>query len=475
MKRWLLALAAAGYVGEAAASSTGASFLNVSLSVREMGMGNMSVGAGDVLGAWSNPAVLADQPTRGQAALTGSSMFAGQQSTFGLGASWLLSPAWSVGVLASSCSLSAPEVDATGGEVAADLERSLLAAGVASAWRLGPARAGVTLKAVSDTVLGDRATAAAVDAGVAASFGGTTVGAAYRNLGPSLRTAGEPGTFAESLPGELRAGAAYRLAGIRLTAGAELVQAAGEPSRIALGAEWWPSGRFGLRAGTADVGDAGGQITLGLSAVLQRMGLDYAMAAHPAGLTHRLSVSYAFGQGVADFSAARAAAAVPEPAPPPAAEQTRGVSASAETPTALTAHTARSTLAVADFASQGVSSTDSAVITELFRSDLVKRNAFDVVEKANMDKILAEQTFQQSGCTTAECAVRLGRILNVRYLIVGTFGKLMDQYVLNFRVVETETAKVIYSDDARELSTQREVSRAIVKMVDRFVTTSGVK
>jgi TolB-like protein len=92
-----------------------------------------------------------------------------------------------------------------------------------------------------------------------------------------------------------------------------------------------------------------------------------------------------------------------------------------------------------------------------------------------MDKIMAEQTFQQTGCTTAECAVKLGKILNVKYLIVGTFGKLMDQYVLNFRVVETETAKVIYSDDTRELSSQREVSRAITKMLDRLVRTSAAK
>jgi len=76
---------------------------------------------------------------------------------------------------------------------------------------------------------------------------------------------------------------------------------------------------------------------------------------------------------------------------------------------------------------------------------------------------------------TSRCAVKLGKILNVKYLLVGTFGKLMDQYVLNFRMVETETAKVVYSDDARELSTQREVSKSIGTMVDRLVRAAVKK
>jgi curli biogenesis system outer membrane secretion channel CsgG len=130
---------------------------------------------------------------------------------------------------------------------------------------------------------------------------------------------------------------------------------------------------------------------------------------------------------------------------------------------------------VAAFDPQNVSAGDAAVIADMFRAELVKQGRFDIIEKVNMDKILAEQAFQQSGCTTAECAVKLGKILNVRYLIVGSFGKLMDQYVLNIRMVETESAKVIYSDAVGELSTQRAVQKAIAAMTTRLGKAYGSK
>jgi len=106
------------------------------------------------------------------------------------------------------------------------------------------------------------------------------------------------------------------------------------------------------------------------------------------------------------------------------------------------------TLAVTDFSPQDVSAGNAAIIAELFRTEMVKNGTFDVVEKANMEKILAEQAFQQTGCTSQECAVKLGKVLNVRYLVVGSFGKLMDSYILNIRVVEVQTAKVVYSDSS---------------------------
>jgi TolB-like protein len=107
------------------------------------------------------------------------------------------------------------------------------------------------------------------------------------------------------------------------------------------------------------------------------------------------------------------------------------------------------TLAVADFSPQDVSAGNAAIIAELFRTEMVKGGTFDVVEKANMEKILAEQAFQQTGCTSQECAVKLGKVLNVRFLVVGSFGKLMDSYILNIRVVEVQTAKVVYSDSSQ--------------------------
>jgi TolB-like protein len=104
-------------------------------------------------------------------------------------------------------------------------------------------------------------------------------------------------------------------------------------------------------------------------------------------------------------------------------------------------------VAVADLQAQGVSSSDAAVIADLLRNDLVA-TGLQVIEKSNMDKVLAEQTFQQTGCTTQECAVKLGKLLNVQRMVVGSFGKLMDKYFVSLRLVDVESGGVIFADSA---------------------------
>jgi hypothetical protein len=66
-----------------------------------------------------------------------------------------------------------------------------------------------------------------------------------------------------------------------------------------------------------------------------------------------------------------------------------------------------------------------------------------------MDKVLAEQAFQQTGCTSEECAVKLGKLLNVQRMVVGSFGRLMDKFFVSLRVVDVESGKVMFADSAR--------------------------
>ena len=155
----------------------------------------------------------------------------------------------------------------------------------------------------------------------------------------------------------------------------------------------------------------------------------------PAGPDHLIALNYSFGDEERDTLHAswRPGARAP-------------VAAEGKRARFETAMAEADTMAVNDFEAQGVSSGDAAVVADLFRNEIVKGRIFNVVEKANMDKILAEQAFQQTGCTTQECAVKLGRILNVRYLVIGSFGKLLEQYVISVRVVDVESAAIVYSD-----------------------------
>src|SRR5678809_1606748 len=67
----------------------------------------------------------------------------------------------------------------------------------------------------------------------------------------------------------------------------------------------------------------------------------------------------------------------------------------------LSATTAKDTMAVMDFNAANASASDAATLSGFIRGAVVRSDKYLVVEKKNMDKILAEQAFQQTGCTSS--------------------------------------------------------------------------
>jgi hypothetical protein len=240
------------------------------------------------------------------------------------------------------------------------------------------------------------------------------------------------------MPVEVRAGLGYRLGAMPITGAVEFFKAVNRDPRFGLGVEYWAVPFLALRAGGILPGEAG-QVTAGFSALWRQFSLDYAVALHSSGMNHRLAISYAFGEAPAATAAGEAPVARAEepalaPAPAPAAAPAKGAK--------------QLNLAVADLRAENVSAGNAAVIADLLRGELVKTHTFNVIEKANMDKVLAEQAFQQTGCSSEECAVKLGKLLNVQRMVVGSFGLLLDSYFLNVRVVDVETGRVSFGDSA---------------------------
>ncbi|HLD30281.1 MAG TPA: CsgG/HfaB family protein, partial [bacterium] len=126
-------------------------------------------------------------------------------------------------------------------------------------------------------------------------------------------------------------------------------------------------------------------------------------------------------------------------------------------------------LAIIDFSGRPpLSQAEAAFISDFFRADLVKIESFSLIDKSNMDKILAEQGFQQSGCSSMECAVQIGKLLNVQYMMMGSCGKLLNKYIITLNLVSVQTAQIVYSDDAS--TDNADILREIVKnMVDDFL------
>ena len=62
-----------------------------------------------------------------------------------------------------------------------------------------------------------------------------------------------------------------------------------------------------------------------------------------------------------------------------------------------------------------------------------------------MEEIMNEQGFQQSGCTTSECAAEVGALLGVQNMVSGSFGKLGNSYTIDAKLFSVSTGGTIRS------------------------------
>ncbi len=99
------------------------------------------------------------------------------------------------------------------------------------------------------------------------------------------------------------------------------------------------------------------------------------------------------------------------------------------------------TMAVLDFEGRGISQLEAQTLTDRLTSELAKTNAMIMVERNQMNEILDEQGFQQSGCTSAECAAEVGALLGVQHMISGSFGKLGNSYTIDAKMFSVETGQ----------------------------------
>ncbi|OGF50694.1 MAG: hypothetical protein A2231_08125 [Candidatus Firestonebacteria bacterium RIFOXYA2_FULL_40_8] len=102
-------------------------------------------------------------------------------------------------------------------------------------------------------------------------------------------------------------------------------------------------------------------------------------------------------------------------------------------------------IAVMELVPKDVSVSIASTVTDLIRNDLFNTGKYVVLDRSNLDKVLKEQSFQMTGCTTTDCAVEIGKILNMKQMVVGSIGKIGSTFYLNLRIVDVETGQMITS------------------------------
>ena len=99
---------------------------------------------------------------------------------------------------------------------------------------------------------------------------------------------------------------------------------------------------------------------------------------------------------------------------------------------------------------KGVDKSLGPILTNIVIDEKVKAGKYQVIDRANRDKILSEQGFQQKACVDSNCQVEMGRLLGVGKLVVGRVDKIGDNFIIFLQVINVKTASI--DSSAREMA-----------------------
>ncbi len=110
----------------------------------------------------------------------------------------------------------------------------------------------------------------------------------------------------------------------------------------------------------------------------------------------------------------------------------------------------------------GLTQQDIDGVSAIFTSYFINPSEYTLVERTQIDKLLEEQNLQQSTVTDSDI-VRIGKIMNLAYIIVGDINLIMGEYNIDVRLINVEDGKVVAADGSSWVSGQS--YRAVIQKV----------
>ncbi|MEW5854266.1 MAG: FlgO family outer membrane protein [Myxococcota bacterium] len=85
-------------------------------------------------------------------------------------------------------------------------------------------------------------------------------------------------------------------------------------------------------------------------------------------------------------------------------------------------------------------------LADMLITDLKQSARVQLVERERLQEVMHELKLQQSDVVDVRTAQRLGRILGVEYLVMGSFLEVLGQFRLDARLVRVETAEIVAAE-----------------------------
>ena len=110
----------------------------------------------------------------------------------------------------------------------------------------------------------------------------------------------------------------------------------------------------------------------------------------------------------------------------------------------------RPKIAILDLSSLGGLNPENAMIVrENLTTSFVKTKKYRVVERSMLNKIFQEMKLVNSDEFSQDEAIEIGKLAQAKYVVTGSLSKTSETYFLNIRVIEVETAEIVYAENER--------------------------
>jgi len=106
-------------------------------------------------------------------------------------------------------------------------------------------------------------------------------------------------------------------------------------------------------------------------------------------------------------------------------------------------------IAVLDFPSIGCDSSLGLAASEILRTELGGRGRYRIIERAQLVRVMEEQSLQISGVADEQAVVEIGKLLGAKMVVVGSLVRTGKTFTLNSRFIDVETAEVKKSQNIR--------------------------
>ena len=109
-------------------------------------------------------------------------------------------------------------------------------------------------------------------------------------------------------------------------------------------------------------------------------------------------------------------------------------------------------------------------LQQLIITELAMNTNLRVVDRVQLNTLIAEQDLGTSGRVDANTAARLGRLVGARYMVTGSFIDLWGEMTLTAQIIEVETSEIVKAEKTQ--NKREQIYPMVVELADKV--TRGV-